>query len=62
MRTRIKVKENLRPDLSSQAIDRRLKDVGQLYQVGSAFKSLIKLGSVEGQTSLETVPSSEHSF
>lgn len=55
MRTRIKVKEYLRPDMSSQAIDRRLKYIGQLYQVGSASKSLLKLGPVEGKISVETV-------
>ena len=59
MRKQIKVEAYLRPDMSSQAIDRRLQDVGQLYRVGAALKSLRKLGPVEAQTSLETVASLE---
>jgi hypothetical protein len=37
------------PDMSPEALDRRLRDVGQLYKLGIALREARPLGKVEEQ-------------
>jgi hypothetical protein len=38
-------------DMSSEAIDQRLRDVGQLYRLGMSLKDVTILGDVEQRSS-----------
>jgi hypothetical protein len=41
-------------DMSSTAIDRRLREVSQLYQLGMMLKTAQRIGKVNGQPKQQT--------